>query len=143
MTIYENIRKALQDQAATADDFPAANLRAYENSKFTPPASTSGTAWVAMALKPIEDKPFSVGGDQKLHRGMFLVNVFTPFNEGPAACEVLVDKIRSVFDPSGRVPADDGLVIYLDYSQRGPAIVDPEWMMIPITIGWRTYSPLT
>lgn len=140
--LYQDIRTALQDQAATAVGFPVAARRAYENSKFVPPASAAGVSWVAMAVRPIEDKPYSVSGDAKKHQGLFLINVYTPFNEGPAACEALVDNIRSVFDPSGNMK-QGGITIFLDYAQRGPLIPDAEWAMIPITVGWRAYTPQT
>lgn len=135
--LYQDIRTALQDQAALTPGFPAAANRAYENSKFTPPVKTP---WVAMSLRPTNERPYSVGGDVKAHTGMFLINVYYPFDEGPAACEAMADAIRDMFDPSEHLEHGTE-TIFLNYAQRGPLMSDAEWAVIPVTIGWSVYSP--
>lgn len=135
--LYQDIRTALQDQAALTPGFPLTANRAYENSKFTPPVKTK---WVAMALRPTNERPYSVGGDVKAHKGIFIVNLYSPFNEGPAAIEALADAVRTMFDPSEHLD-HGGETIFLDYAQRSQIISDPEWSMISVTIGWSVYSP--
>lgn len=136
-TLYQDIRKALQDQAATASGYPPEGRRAYENQQFVPPTKIS---WVELTLAPVTDKPFSVSGKDKEHRGLFLINVRSPYNEGPAACEALADNVRSAFDPAVHLNSAGGETIFLDYAQRSKAIPNAQWYLVPVTIGWRVYS---
>lgn len=138
MSLYQNIRGALQVQAATASGFPAAAKRAYEGVRFVEPSD--GSTWVKMTLIPATGRPYSVDGGTKQHTGMFQIDVFTAPGAGTGAGESLADAIKTVFAPGTRLSLNSEIVI-IEYAERASVIdADPQWLQIPVTVGWRSFS---
>lgn len=137
MSLYQDIRGALQVRAATASGFPAAQYRAYEGVEFKQP---NGTTWVRMTLLPASGRPLSVDGITKQHVGDFQIDVFAKPGAGTGTAESLADAIKTVFGPGVRLPLNSTVVI-IDFAERASAIyADPQWLQVPITIRWRSFS---
>lgn len=132
MSLYQNIRGALQTRAATATGFPPANQRAYEGVIFT---STAGVPYVRLSLIPSSGRAFALSGGRRRHLGLFQVDVFYPAAKGTAAAEVLADAIRDQFKPGIRLPLGSDIVL-ISYSERAAALFDASWTQIPVTVGW-------
>lgn len=136
MSLYQNIRGALQTRAATASGFPPVAQRAYENRLFT---STTGVPYARMTLIPSSGRPFSLSGARRYHNGMFQVDIFYPTLVGTAAAEQVADAVRAVFVPGTKVPLNGDMVL-IAYSERHAGLDGKDWLQIPVTIGWSCLS---
>ena len=138
MTIYNDIRAALDTQLITATGFPAEAHRAWENVRFEP---TTGTTWVATILLPAESRPAIMGpAPQQLYTGLYQVDIFAPEGEGPAEAETLADNIRAVFTVDD-VLTSGSVNVRFRYSERIPAPPDPPWYRARVNVAWYTYRP--
>lgn len=137
-SLYQNIRGALQNQALTAVGFPAANQVSYEGAEFS---STHGVSWAKLSLMPQRGRSAVIGAAQKLHSGLFQVDIFDPARGGPGTggTEAKADAVKAVFAP-GTVLTLNGERVVIDYSERAAAIITPDWIQVPVTVGWRCYS---
>lgn len=136
MSISQSIRAALQLRAATAAGFPASDQIAYEGVVFT---STTGVPWARMWMMPQSGRPFSVDGGTTIHRGLFQVDTMVPDGQGTAAAEIAADAVRVLFRAGTRISQGSDTII-VDYSERGPAQQQPDWIFCPVTVAWRCYS---
>lgn len=133
-TLYQNVRGALQAQAATAAGFPS--QVAYENVMFT---STVGTPYARMTLMPQLGRPFSVSSDVKRHDGLFQVDIFYPANAGTALAEAAADAVRDALSAAKRLAAGSD-ILAIDYVERAAALQQPDWIQIPVTAKWHCFS---
>ncbi len=139
MSLYQNIRGALQTRAALAAGFPPANQRAHEGMVFT---STTGVPYARLSLIPSSARPFALSGQRRQHRGLFQVDVFYPANKGTGPAETVADAIRDQFKPGDRIPLGADIVL-ISYSERAAALFDAAWTQIPVTVGWSCLTDKT
>lgn len=131
-----DIRGALQTRAALAAGFPAEDQRAFEGVVFT---STTGIPWARMTVMPTSGRPFSVSAADTAHMGLFQVDIFVPAGQGTAAAEIAADAVRAVFR-AGTNLFQGRERIQIDYSERAQALQQADWIVCPVTVGWRCYS---
>lgn len=137
MTVYNDIRTALETQIATVSGIPSANNRAWENVFFRP---TSNSPYVRMTLFPTSSRPAVRGPNPQIkHDGLFLVDVVYPINEGAAMAETLADNIRAAYTVDDTFTSGSTSVRF-NYSERGAGIVDGNWFRVPVTISWFSYA---
>lgn len=135
MTIHTDIRGAIQTKAATVSGFPASVQ--YEGRVFDPPKTST---WARITIIPSSERPPVLSGVVMLE-GIAQIDIFTPSKGGPGtnSIETLVDSIKTTFTPGLRIPSASGRV-QIRYSERGPLIAEPDWLHIPVSIGYRTYD---
>ena len=136
-TLYQDIRGALQQRAASATGYPPVGQRAYEGGPLF--SSTNGTPYARTTLMPTSGRPFEVSGGTKQHAGLFQVDVCVPSNQGTATAEIAADNVKAMFEP-GDVLLKNGEHIVIDYAERGKAMVSPDWIFCPVTVRWRCFS---
>jgi hypothetical protein len=134
MSILQDIRGALQLQAASAAGFPTEV--GYEGKLFSP---TFGVPWARMTLLNNSGLPFSISGRSKITGGLFQVSLFYPVNKGTADIDVVADAVVDAF------PLDMNLFknaarIWINYAQRNPLLQQPDSIHAPITISWRCFT---
>lgn len=140
MSVYTDIRGALQVRAATASGFPAVAQRKYEGRRFTP---TTGTTWVRMTLFPSSGRPAVVGGALHLHEGLFQVDLFYPASGDPgtSAVETLGDAVKAVFQPGGSPMTQGSEAVTVRFAERSQVMEEePDWLRVMVTVGWRCFS---
>ena len=138
MTIYADIRAALEGRIASVSGVPSAANRAWENVKFSP---TTGTAWVRMQLVPISRRPLDVTatGLQR-HDGLFVVDVFVPSGKGPSAADTLADAICTAFE-AGTVLTANSQTVQIEYAEIDRAAVsDPPWYQAMVSVKWKAFA---
>lgn len=134
MSLYADIRGALQLQAASAAGFPAAVD--YEGTIFSP---TFGIPWARMTLLNNSRLPFSISGRSKINGGMFQVDLFYPVDKGTEDIDTVADAVVDAF------PLDTNLFkgsarIWINYAQRNGLLQQPDSIHAPITISWRCFT---
>ena len=136
MSVFSDIRTALESQIASVTGIPSAANRSWENVRFEP---TTGTPWVRMTLLPGESRPAIRGENPVLsYLGLFQVDVFEPSGGGPRTADTLADAIRDQFS-SGTDITVNTTTTRIRWSERLPGRLDPPWYMVPIQISWYTY----
>lgn len=136
MSLYQDIRGALTARALTASGLPAA--RAYEG---VPSDPTVGTPYVSFTLLPTQERPATLGqaGDT-LRQGMFQVSLFYPAGSGTGTAEAMADTVKGVFVP-GTDLTQGSTTVRIRYAERGQVQMQPDFLMVPVTIGWWLHSP--
>lgn len=137
MTTTNDIRAALEAEIANVTGIPSAANRAWENVRFKP---TPNTSWVRMTLSPTGSRPAVRGPNPQLrYDGLFLVDVFVPEANGPAAADTLADNIRNSFTVDD-VLTSGSTSVRFNYSERGQGFSDSPWYVVPVSISWYTYQ---
>jgi hypothetical protein len=138
MSVYGDIRAALESQVANISGVPSAANRAWQNVYFEP---TTGTTWIRMSFQPSRRRPQDVTADG-LQRfdGLFLIDVFAPEGNGPASAETLADATVDAFE-AGTVLSANGQTLIIEYAEidRAPN-QDSPWFQIPVTIKWKAFN---
>lgn len=137
MSLYSDIRGALQARALTASGFPS--RVSYQGVKFDP---NPLFAWARMTLVPNEGRSAVVGAATKLHRGLFIVTLFYPTKGDPGTkpLDDLVNGVAAVFGP-GTSLTQGSETVTVDYAERGAFSEDPEWLSEQVTVAYRCFSP--
>lgn len=130
---YASIQQAIEKQLITIPGLPAVN---YENTDYSP---VIDTPWLRVTHFPSENRPSGIGiSAPNLYRGLTLVNVFYPARAGAKDAKAMVDLICSYFQ-KGTQLLEDGLQIWISYSEASGSSQEPNWFMIPVTIRWYCY----
>jgi hypothetical protein len=136
MSLYQDIRGALTTRANTTTGLPAS--KAYEGLAFDP---VIGTAYVAYSLIPTLERPASVGLDGlTLRQGLFQVSLFYPSGSGTGTAESKADDVKSKFVP-GTYLTQNTTTVRIRYAERGQCQIEPDWIMVPVTVGWDLHTP--
>lgn len=137
MTVYNDIRQALESQVANVTGIPAAAHRTWENQgPYTP---TPGMAWVRSTLMPVDNPPAAIGPNPPLrYSGLFRIEVFWPENVGPASAETLADNIRAVYYV-GVGFTKNTTTVRVEYAKRLPGFPDTPWYVVPVDVRWFAY----
>lgn len=139
MSIYNNIRAALESHLSTTADLPDI---AYENVSFDP---TTGSSFLKVAFVPVSRRPAVRGSNpQQRYDGVFRVFCYTPEGNGPAAADDLANKVMDAFDATTDIsftPAGgDEIIVSVDYAERDSGFVDTPWYYATVNIGWYVFA---
>lgn len=135
MTISQSIRGALQTQLAAVVGIPAI---AYEGVEYTP---AIGTPFVEPTILPTVARPFDVPSRAVQHEGTFEIAVSYPTSFGTGQVEAMADAIRAAFAPGSDL-IQSGTRVRVRWSERRPTLIDPQWIRIPVSVGWRASEAL-
>lgn len=137
MTVFNSIRAALETEIANITGIPSSANRAWENRVFNP---TTGTPYVRMTLVPTESRPAVRGPNpQKRYQGLFMVDCFYPLESNLAVVDALADNICAAYTVDD-VLTSGSINVRFDYAERGQAVIDHPWYMVPVSIAWYTYN---
>lgn len=133
-SLYQDIRNALQTRLETVTGLPET---VYEGVSYAP---VPGTPFIASALVPAAARPVTMGQDHLiLHEGTFEIAVSYPSGVGTGSAEAMADAIKAVFTAESvlTVGANN---IRIRYSERRQALIDSDWIRIPVSVGWYLHS---
>jgi len=138
MTLYTNIRAALESNIAGITGIPSSSNRAWESVFFE---RTTGTAYVRMTLQPTGNEPAVMGPSPQQHyRGLFRIDVYAPINEGPLEADALADNIRAAFNVDTDLTSG-GVSVRIRKSERLSSGMESPWYIVPVQVSWYTYQP--
>lgn len=133
-TLDQNIRYALESRLATVSGLPAI---AYEGVRYTP---APGTAFIEPTIVPTAERPATMGDDHLvLHEGLFMVLLVYPNGKGAGAIEAMANAVKAKFKASD-VSTVNGVTVRFRYAERRPSIHEPDWVRVPISIGFYLYD---
>lgn len=138
MSLYTNIRGALQSRLETVEDIPTI---AWEGIDFTP---TTGSAFVVAIFAPQSVRPASMGNITYRHDGTFEISVVYPrfpigLPGGTFPAEEMADAIKARFTPD--VPLElNSVFVRISYCERRAALIEPDWIRIPVSVAWFVYD---
>lgn len=134
MSLYQDIRGALQARLATVSGIPAI---AYEALPFKP---VRGTPFVACVVAPVSADQATLGdGHVVLHRGTFEVSVVYPSNKGTGDAEAMADAIKAEFR-GGTVLTRNTTQVIIAGAKRSLALIEADWLRIPVSVAWHLHS---
>src|SRR5210317_217366 len=139
MSIYNNIRAALESHLSTTADLPDI---AYENVSFDP---TTGSSFLKVAFVPVSRRPAVRGSNpQQRYQGVFRVFCYTPEGNGPATADDIANKVMTAFEATTDISFTNGeaetFIVSIDYAERDNGFVDSPWYYTVVNIGWYIYS---
>lgn len=135
MSLYQDIRGALQNRLLTVSGLPSSV--AYEGVPFKP---VQGTPFVEPVFQPINGRPATCGPDHfVLHEGLFNVAVVYPAGQGTGAAEAMADLIKEAFR-AGTVLTLNANQIRTHWAERKAVLHDAGWVRVPVSISWYLYS---
>lgn len=135
MTKLNDIRVALESHlAATTPALPAI---AWPNVPFTP---TTGVSYLRARFVPVTRRPVVAGPDpEQRHTGLFMVNIYTPEDQGAEAGADLADRLLARFNGSDAIVTPD-VIVRLEYSEAKMPLHEPPFYVIPVEISWYSYA---
>lgn len=133
MTLYVDIRGALQSRLAATSGIPSI---AYEGIEFTP---VVGTPWCEAIFVPAGNGGPSTTGQLIRHEGSFEVSLVYPTGNGTGLAEAMADAVKARFKVTDLAMVGSTTVRFR-YAERRQALIDTDWIRIPISIGWYLYS---
>lgn len=133
--IYNEIQAALDGHLntwAVSVDLSVA----WENIAYEP---TITEAFVKPAILPAQPSTASLG-ENGLNRltGVYQVSLFYPAWEGSGTARDTADSLISHFK-RGTSLTSGGVTIEIERAWRSPAVQEPDWYQIPVSIAWFTY----
>lgn len=138
MSVFTDIRAALEANVSNISGVPSSANRAWQNVQFEP---TTGTTWIRMTFQPSRRRPqdITANGLQR-YDGLFLIDIFAPEGNGPKAAEELAEATVDAFE-AGTVLNANGQTVEVRYAEIAQAATqDSPWFQIPVTIGWKAYN---
>lgn len=133
-SIYQNIRGALSVHLSAVAGIPAI---AWEGVPYTP---VVGTPFCTATLVPSGPELASLGSAPFYrHFGSFEVSLVYPSGQGTGTIEAMADLIRTAFTIE-TILSQGAQTIRTNKSTRGTIIQEPDWLRLPISIGWYTYD---
>lgn len=141
MSVYTDIRAALESNVSNITNVPAAQYRSWENVRFEP---SDDQKWIRMTFQPSRRRPLNVNPgatlDKSRYDGIFVIDVFAPEGDGPNTAESLADNIVDAFE-AGTVLSANSQDVEIRYAEIGNAPnEDSPWYQVPVTIGWKAFS---
>lgn len=133
-TLYQDIRGALQSQLATVTGIPAL---AYEGFPYKP---VRGTPYCDCVLVPTSGRPYTLGTAHLIdHEGTFEVGVTYPSGVGTGTAEAMADAIKAKFTAATTI-TQGTTIVRIRSSERRQALVDTDWIRIPVSVRWYLFS---
>jgi hypothetical protein len=134
MSDYNDIRRALEKRLSSIVGLPS--KVSYENVKFIP---TENAAWMRCTLSPLSREAAAISGDaQKIHRGLFVVDVFVPINTAPKTVDEYVDLILASFENGLRL-TENSKDIIIRNARRTQGVSENAWYYVPVIIDYYSY----
>lgn len=133
MSLYTDIRGALQSRLAATPGIPAI---AYEGIRYTP---VVGTPYVAPVFLPAGNGGPRTTGGYIRHEGSFEVSLVYPGGNGTGLAEAMADTIKERFKVTDTATVG-ATVVRFRFAERRQALIDTDWIRIPISIGWYLHS---
>ena len=137
-----NVRAALRQRLLQVAGLP--DDHAWENEGYDP---TPGTPWLKEKLMPASTAVASFGSNgasDGLLRddGVWQITVFYPAGKGTKAAEQMASAICQAFRPglSGFLTYG-GTTVVSRKAQAGPAMPEPDWYGIPISVTYYLHRP--
>ena len=135
MSVYSNIRSALESRLSQITDIPPIK---YENSKFKP---TTGAPFITCSLFPTSRRPSEVGSNPfNRYQGLFTVSVYTPENNGPKECQDLCNLILAAFPAGTHDLVFGGQIVRIEFVEQLRSFRDSPWFITPVNVGWYAYD---
>lgn len=145
MSVYDDIRSALETRLATTVGIPAI---AYENTLYKP---TTGTAFIQPRMVFSSRVPATRGLNQSTgkphqqrYRGVFQILLHYPEGVGPGASQDMVNTIIDRFEAATDISFtnSDPKTIYVtvDYAEQMGAYNKSPWYVTPVNINWYCYD---
>lgn len=133
MSIQRPVFALLDAQLGTYTPAPPI---AWPNVPYTP-----GTAaWLRVSHLPAPSVRRSIGVDgQNVYTGIYQVTVNAPAGKGPGAAETLADAIANWF-PIGSTYTANGVTVRIAAVSCAPALSEPDWYRVPVSITYETVS---
>lgn len=115
MADYTSIQQALDTALQTITDLPTFYE---ENTIFQ---VQSGTSWATTTFVASQPKLMGIGANppQQLI-GTYVINLFSPVNQGYETQSALADEIINLFYPGALFSQNDAQV-YIDFAYKGPS----------------------
>lgn len=134
-TKINEIRIALENHLATSS--PALPAISWPNVPYTP---TTGTPYIRARFMPVTRRPVTAGPTpEQRHTGLFMVNVYTPEDQGAAAGMGYADQIMARFNGSDAIITAD-VIVRIEYSEAKLPLHEPPFYVIPVEISWYSYT---
>ena len=134
MSIYDDIRAVLEVNLSNISGLPSV---AWENVSFNPQTQSP---YIRPRLVPTIRKPAVRGlTPQMYYQGYFLVECYTPENQGPSAADDLADLIMTNLEATTDI-SHNGLTLCLRYAERDLGTQEGAHYMVPVRIGWYLYQ---
>ena len=137
MSLYNDIRAALEVAVSAVSGIPATANRVFDGMEYSP---VVGTAYMRCTFIPNTARARTLGPPVLEHLGLFQVSLYYP--AGPTnrtAAETLADTIKSAFALDVTL-SKNSTRVRIRYAERGQALVENGWVHIPITISWYVHS---
>jgi len=135
-TLFQDIRGALTTRANAASGMPA--VHAYEGVPITP---NVGIAYAVYSLLPEQERPVTFGGTVTLLQGEFHITLWFPSDSGTGQAEQAADSVKDQFVP-GDVVTQGQTSVRIEYAERRPAQITPDWITVPVSVGWNLHNAL-
>lgn len=130
----QNVRGALEQRLATVTGIPTI---VHEGEQFSP---QPGAAHTVAVIVPTSERPASMGDDHYvLHEGLFMVSLVYPNRRGTAAISAMANLVKEKFKASDLATLND-ITVRFRYAERRPTVQEPDWIRVPIAIGWFVYA---
>ena len=128
------VRQALETALATwaAAQSPAIPI-AYENLPFSPPT----TRYLRAFLLPARTRSLGLDRKHRSYAGIFQVSICVPTGAGPGAALALADALATVYAPSTPLTAAGLKVVLTEPSTPGPALQEPGWHVLPVSVPYQ------
>lgn len=129
--------KLYQAIAARLADLSPAVPTSWPGVKFTP---TTGSPWIRLSFNLVRVSALSLDNACDEFRGLAQVSVFWPPGEGLVAPMGLAETIKALF-PRDSDLTYDGQALQITLPPAiGPAIIEPDWIQVPVSIYFAAFS---
>lgn len=135
MGLDADLRAALDGRLATVGGLPAAANRAGDNTAFDPPI---GETWLrrTVVYGARDRLTLPADGAWVVETGLYLVDLFHPQDQGPAASDTLARAILDAF-PDGLQLAAGGRTVRITGARRDGGVRAEGWHLVPLTVRWQ------
>ena len=135
--VHSTVRTALRNTLKTATGFPGNSNVDWEGKTFN---ATVPTPWWREGMNPGMSKKQSLGPFGRIrHNGVYLIDVYVPAGRGGRNADVAAGSAMEVFPPDLMI-VFGGLTVTIDRVYRSKAMVSPDWIQVPVTAEWHTYT---
>lgn len=135
------IESALLNRLAALTFSPAIPV-SVPNVAFTPPTAAPGIVWLRGSFLPADTYALGLGySSTNQHYGIFQVDVFYNQGAGELAPGRIAAAVIAYFKRGTQLTKDGFRVEITKTPYRANMIKDDPWIMIPVSIPYKTYAP--
>ncbi len=111
---------------------------AWENVPFTPEV---GQPWLKTGFlpAPVRQAELAPDGGRNRHQGIYQVSLFYPAGQGSGPARSMAERVISGFK-RGTVLSGEGIKVHIQRAWRGPALSEPDWFQVPVSVQWFAYT---